>query len=469
MKRVRQSKSVEHHSSPNGSVLFWRNGKRRLGRLEGGAVLPLVVASMFALAFMAGLAIDAGRAYTSRDEVQGAADAAALAGSQALVQALREGQKFTDVRADIVDVAEQVAEAHGYSLESPDEVEVSIESSDSKNEEKEDNYLVNVIITRQHATFIDYGGIKSLSPRGVAKAGVGPSPPIARCLTILSTDDNSLSIGNAADMVNPGSNCGIQTMGGITAGNNSEVSDFRAITACGPFSGGGEVTGETQERYELKENYKDDSYCTPPKGMEIPPSKSCGALPNGKSTRLTVDDQKKPVTIYPGVYCGGIEVKKGTLLLKPGVYVIKGGGLSVEDTIACESPCNDGVVIVNDGDNGSYPYGSIEILSNVTVNLPPIKSTDAYNGFLFVQPEANKKPMMIASNNKLPSGSEVRPFNLFLPGATLSIAANTDVRASSITAWKLVLAPNNRTKLTLDSGLLKTNEKMTYPTPVLHE
>jgi Putative Flp pilus-assembly TadE/G-like len=37
-------------------------------------------------------------------------------------------------------------------------------------------------------------------------------------------------------------------------------------------------------------------------------------------------------TLSPGVYCGGISVKNGTASLTPGTYILKGGGLSTQDT-----------------------------------------------------------------------------------------------------------------------------------------
>lgn len=449
MKRVLQSKTGENHSSPYGSVLFWRNGKRRLGRLEGGAVLPLVVASMFALAFMAGLAIDAGRAYTSRDEVQAAADAAALAGSQAR-------QKGESV-ATAITVAQNVAVAHGYSL-----AEVSVSIPPGVGSHAADDKFVRVVISRQHATLIDYGGVDSLNPVGTAIAGGGPSEPIDRCVTILSTADDSISIGNNAKIANPNSDCGIRTMGGIEAGNNAEIGNLRAITACRSGPGSGVVTGQTQEGYNLPAG---DPYCNL-EVMAMPAwsFSSCGTSPNGASDKITITGN---TTISPGVYCKGIKINSNKRLsLNPGVYIIYGGGLELSSNseITCAFPCNGGVVVRNDGvSSGAYAYGDISIASNATIALPPRQSNDAYNGFLFVQPQQNNSEMTISSGNNIFLG------NLFLPGAKLIISANTEVKASSITAWKLELENSNTAKLTLDSGLFPTEEEMKYPTPVLHE
>lgn len=459
MKRVLQSKSVENHSSPYGSVQTWRTGKRHAGRFEGGAVLPLVVASMFALAFMAGLAIDAGRAYTSRDEVQAAADAAALAGSQAR----QKGVLVPDAKG----VAHDVAVAHGYA---DDEIKVYIPPEVGSH--AADDKFVRVVISRKHATFIDYGGVDSLNPVGTATAGGGPSAPIDRCLTILSTDSDSISLGNA-DILNPKSNCGIRTMGGIEANkNNAKISDFRAITACGPGPSKGVVTEQTQASYDLKE----DTYCSPEivamPDFDIKKS-PCGTYPNGSKGKLVVDNKfKGNKVINPGVYCNGIEIKKETLSLNPGVYVIYGGGLTLDgnSTITCPSPCKGGVVIRNDGGK-DYPYGAIDFKSGPTVSLSPRKSddpNDPYNGFLIVQPMQNKSTMVIDS---ITTGNSDPLGNLFLPGATLDIKTKKDksLRLSSITADKLDVHPAQISTIEFDSELLQTDEEMKYPTPVLHE
>ncbi len=87
------------------STMLRSNYRRR------GATLPLVAVSTATLVGMAALAIDSGRLYTARNELQVAADAAALAGAGALMDESRlRGTAYLDAvlaaaRAEVADYA----------------------------------------------------------------------------------------------------------------------------------------------------------------------------------------------------------------------------------------------------------------------------------------------------------------------------------------------------------------------------
>ena len=88
------------------------------------------------------------------------------------------------------------------------------------------------------------------------------------------------------------------------------------------------------------------------------------------------------VALSPGVYCGGIYVKKGTAALSPGMYILKGGGLSTQD--ANSHITGTGVTLYNTYSNPSRPYAGFNIVASSTVSLTA-PTTGTYAGVLIME------------------------------------------------------------------------------------
>jgi len=87
-------------------------------------------------------------------------------------------------------------------------------------------------------------------------------------------------------------------------------------------------------------------------------------------------------TLSPGVYCGGIYVKKGTAALNPGMYILKGGGMSTQDSNSIIT--GTGVTLYNTYSNPSRPYTPFNIVASSTVTLTaPVTGT--YAGVLIME------------------------------------------------------------------------------------
>src|SRR5262249_24417790 len=54
---------------------------------------------------------------------------------------------------------------------------------------------------------------------------------------------------------------------------------------------------------------------------------TAGCANNSKPVVVSAD-----TTLSPGIYCGGIYVKKGTATFSPGSYIVVGGGIGTQDT-----------------------------------------------------------------------------------------------------------------------------------------
>jgi len=92
-------------------------------------------------------------------------------------------------------------------------------------------------------------------------------------------------------------------------------------------------------------------------------------------------------TLSPGVYCGGISVKNGTAAFTPGLYIMKGGGLSTQDTNSHIT--GTGVTIYNTYDpTSSDPhintYSPINIVAGSTSTLSA-PTSGTYAGVLIFE------------------------------------------------------------------------------------
>ncbi len=91
--------------------------------------------------------------------------------------------------------------------------------------------------------------------------------------------------------------------------------------------------------------------------------------------------------LNPGVYCGGIYVKKGLASFNPGMYILKGSGLSTQDTNSQIS--GTGVTIYNTYDptapqSSINTYSPINIVAASTATLTA-PTTGTYAGVLIME------------------------------------------------------------------------------------
>ncbi len=107
-------------------------------------------------------------------------------------------------------------------------------------------------------------------------------------------------------------------------------------------------------------------------------------VPSGcDHTNYTVKGWATP-TLSPGVYCGGISIGNGTATFSPGIYILKGGGLTTQDSNS--HAVGAGVMFYNTFD-ATHPYGSINLSANSTVSFSA-PTTGTYAGILFFQDRA---------------------------------------------------------------------------------
>jgi hypothetical protein len=124
-------------------------------------------------------------------------------------------------------------------------------------------------------------------------------------------------------------------------------------------------------------------------------------------------------TIQPGIYTSIAVSNSAKLTLAPGIYIIEGGGLSVQ---GAASISGSGVLIVNAGSNyptigGTQTYGAITLNNSGGINLSPYYTTGTYANLVIFQTTDNKQAMTF-------SGTETGAISgtIYAPSAALSVS-----------------------------------------------
>jgi hypothetical protein len=193
------------------------------------------------------------------------------------------------------------------------------------------------------------------------------------CIYALNPNATGVSVGGTASLT---SSCGLY----VDSSRASAISTNGTATLSAPEYN---VVGNVSTHAPLNP--------TPNTGVS-PAADPLAGLPAPKSAPYTCDyknysngvpNDGSNVTLSPGVYCGGINVKNNLYTLNPGTYILVGGGLTTQDSNSSISA--SGVTFYNTfgaTDKGNQAYSPINIAANSTVNLTAPNS-GTYTGILF--------------------------------------------------------------------------------------
>ena len=287
--------------------VFWRQGLAR-SKGEAGTVALSTALSIIPFLMVTSAAIDYGRGVSIRTSIQAAADAGVLAAATAIAT----GKNETDKR--------KIAE-DAFFANLPSDVRGALSAAPST----EIDFAAGTVTLNATATakilITDFLG-KSMGIGATATAIVDPGAPI--CMMALNPNkEGALSIQGTADL--QAEKCAVHV--------NS--SDSKALLQ------NGTATGKA-ESFCVYGRYYGSNFSPNPKigcMIETDPFEAkflqdwatLNTTSCTSSTKIDIDTPETEETeLLPGVYCGGIEVKKGTLSLKPGVYVIRDGEFYVQ-------------------------------------------------------------------------------------------------------------------------------------------
>jgi hypothetical protein len=169
----------------------------------------------------------------------------------------------------------------------------------------------------------------------------------------------------------------------LTASGNSQITASQILVTGGVSVSNGAILSPTPTTGVPR-------LPDPLAGLPVPPSN----LPSRGSVNLS----KGSLTIQPGIYTQILASGKGTVLtLSPGVYVIKGGGLSISNSA---SIVGTGVVIYNAGSNFPNPggtFGAVSLSGSGSISLTAATS-GTYAGVLLFQARDNTLSVSVTAN-----------------------------------------------------------------------
>jgi Flp pilus assembly protein TadG len=453
-------------------------------RSQGGQILPLFILALVAILAMTALLFDGANALASRRKLQNAGDAAALAGANVL-QAAASTRTCSTVggpppgapRQDIVDaVLASLRQnlpgfpASNVTITCPEEWNNSAVRVDLR--DPGTAYFAGAILggaiavgtTSAAVNGINQGSIFSVvqlnpwnpswhqSRRGCPSFLIsgGPTLEFEGSIQVNSAcpaaDGGAMGANGGSATVNLTNNARVRLVGGFNPG---------PLTIAPP-----PLTGQRP--------FPDPLAALAPVPVD--------SLTVRSTTRLVLNNQA--AVLQPGVYKGGIELRNTSrALLRPGIYVLDGGGLSVGsqasfcsisatatpgDCSTFEADCPDatcGVLLFNRGAaSGTGAMGPISVSAGASLRLRAYDERaagDAYPNYrnLLIWQDRNPQPTSSWSQPviKLNGGGSVQiSGTLYAPSALIEMGGSSGGSGGSsvnltlqFISWDLTLYGNS--------------------------
>jgi Flp pilus assembly protein TadG len=382
---------------------------RRIFGKSRGQMMVLITASLVSLIAMAGVVVDVGLLYVTRRQMQTAADAAAVAGANAL-------QGTSTVSAGYVTAAKDAAGNNGFT-DGVNSVSVAATQVSCPGAAGQQCVQANVsqpvpvyflrvlaLVTGQSYTTV------SVSTKAIAGGVNSPA-----CIYALDPSaSKSLTVNGSVGLT---SACGI-----LVDSNDSE----------GIYGGGSAAV--TASAIGVQGGYSVTSGWSPTPISGIAPAPDPLASFVEPSLPSTCDvigyKQTKSDTLTHGTYCGGMTISgTGTITFGPGLYILVGGGMKVTGNPVLNGT---GVTFYNTaGTVGgtSYSYVGINLAGGglVTLTAP---TTGTYQGMLFLADRT------VAGTSDFVTGGSGSVFDgvLYFPKSQLTYAGNSNTSGSCAVA-----------------------------------
>ncbi|MEP6508001.1 MAG: pilus assembly protein TadG-related protein [Gemmatimonadales bacterium] len=356
------SKETSHASKFRGRSI------RDLGRAERkGAVLALVAVSTVGLLSLLALAIDGGALQREKRLIQTAADAGALAGAVEIFRNRTDSVSFAANSETSRNGFANGANGNTITVTWPS---TSARYSGSK--------FVTVEVSRVVPTNLaNIFGQNAVTVRATATAGIVLAE---YCFIVLDpTGNHTLEVNNQAKLI--GSGCGIDV--NSTSATGAYASGQAQISAPSIGVSGSAVDGNAgafspAAKYNVPPTPDPLAYLVKP-----PVPATCDFGSAAAPLKIT-----GTITLNPGTYCGGMDLKPGAnVTLTQGLYILRGGGLNIVGGGSTLRSTGTGVTFFNTAPppGASYTWGPIFIQSS-TVTLDIAANTDpssALPGVLF--------------------------------------------------------------------------------------
>jgi Flp pilus assembly protein TadG len=362
---------------------------------SSGQIYVLVAMAMAVLIGMAGLVVDVGLLYVDRRQMQTAADAAAVAGANAL-------QGSSSVSAGYQTAATDAAKNNGFT-NGVGNVAVSVSELSCPNASSEQCVQANV--SQPVPVYLLRAlGYTTMNVAAKAIAGGVNSPA---CIYALdpTAPKAFLASGNATTT----SACGILVDSSDSAALSGNGSG--SVTASAIGVSGGDSLGNTTWTP------------TPITGIAPAPDPLASlAEPSVGSCDHTFYSTSSSASLTHGTYCGGIKISgSGTINFGPGLYVLAGGGMKVSGNAILNG---SGVTFYNTSGTGGYAPIDMAGGGTATFSAPTSNAGGGIKGVLFFQ----DRTIAAGGSNTVTGGSSsVFDGALYFPTSQLFYAGNSNL------------------------------------------
>lgn len=359
---------------------------RRLRRDRAGSVLGLVAVVPVIIGAVA-LGVETGQAYRTKRQMQGASDAAALAGSIDRIA----GKDNTTIIA----TARYEAQRNGFQ-DGVGSVTVTVNSPPTSGSNVATAGAVEVIVTKSFS--FSLGGVLANSLGLTSSAFNMRARSVAAQSSYTTTTSSAegcvVALTTAAEQGvsftsfnNYNSNCTVVSNGSSTSSGSSasvymasfNSASMKSVWTRGRFSassyGSLSLTNAAQQN---QTSYVADPYASLPTPSPGTCTYNPFSAPGGSA-----------LTLNPGTYCGGLTISSyNNVYFTPGVYYVANGDLYMSsiNNVSCPT-CNstNGVAIVLTQTTGNNAdIGGVRITSENNVDLKA-SPTGTYAGVLFYQ------------------------------------------------------------------------------------
>jgi hypothetical protein len=362
-------------------------------------MLIFVCLSLFVLFGVIGLSVDLGYAYSIKMSAQTAADSAAQA---AAIYASKNGfacgsggltcnTTYTCVNPAVTPPVTALeagclyAQANGFPTTGSQSVSLIANNTTPPNETGNTTpalWIQATVSQTVYNSFLFWAGFHSGSVTSQAIAGVTVHPP-SSCVYVLSPSaTDALNVTGSSSITSSGCSIYVNSTATTAAINDTGSSSINAtgggsvyaMTGAGVNIGGTSTISPTPTR--ISTGVADPFINLPA------PTVSTTCTQTGYSL-----GSSNTATIGPGVYCGGITVAgSATLNLRPGMYIMNGGGFNNTHGGTINSVAFNGVTGVTiflTGQNG-FTAAGMQLVGNSVTNLSA-PTSGTYQGVLFYQ------------------------------------------------------------------------------------
>ena len=399
----------------------------KLGNRSGQAMVIMAVA-MIVLLVAAGIGVDLGYIYLSRNRLQNMVDAAVLAGAQELPSSYDAKQAAAQCYAQNFSpsnppMMQPIGSPTGadpnasYYTIGSDEFQAITPYTITGNQRPPSQVMKTRAIRQLHLFFMPIIGIRTFNISAEASGSNGGGYGSARgmvvldpnggsslqltgnaefsvpngCLVIDSTADNAMSLNG---------NVRLSTLGTYVVGNYRAWGNIHMTPT--------PLTGQNPSPDPLLQ-------------LAAPPATG---LPTFAGQTIQGNNS---ITLNPGIYTGKLTIRGNSdVTFNPGIYIFR-NGIEISGNA---DVYGSNVLIYNQG-------GELEFTGNTDVNLTP-PTTGTYAGISIFQARNNNNAMTITGN----AGWSIQG-TFYLPNANLELQGNIGLIRSMIIAYRISIIGNS--------------------------